>query len=97
MPLDYENLFERCLTCLMQAEVTDYIGRSEGKDLVRISVTVETESQRAIMIGKGGAALKQLSTASRRGIEEFLGEQPYLIQVVSPLRSLSVILLELRF
>lgn len=54
--------------------MTEYIGRDDGKDLVRVTVTVETESQRAIMIGKGGGALKQLSTAARYGIEEFLGK-----------------------
>lgn len=53
----------------------EYIGRPDGKDLVRVTVTVETESQRAIMIGRGGQALKQLSTTSRRGIEDFLGEE----------------------
>ena len=57
-----------------QAEVTEYIGRSDGKDLIRVTVTVETESQRAIVIGRGGMALKELSTASRHGIEEFLGK-----------------------
>ena len=58
----------------VQAEVTEYIGRDDGKDLIRVTVTVETESQRGIMIGRGGAALKQLSMASRHGIEDFLGE-----------------------
>ena len=57
----------------VQAEVTEYIGRDDGKDLIRVTVTVETESQRGIMIGRGGAALKQLSMASRHGIEDFLG------------------------
>lgn len=59
---------------IVQAEVTEYIGRDDGKDLIRVTVTVETESQRGIMIGRGGAALKQLSMASRHGIEDFLGE-----------------------
>jgi hypothetical protein len=58
---------------VLQAEVTDYIQRPENKDLVRVSVVVESESQRGIMIGKEGTALKKLSTASRQNIEEFLG------------------------
>ena len=58
-----------------QAEVIEYSERPEGtKDLVRVVVTVESESQKAIIIGKGGSALKKLSTESRQGIEEFLGE-----------------------
>jgi len=58
----------------MQAEVTEYMQRDGHKDLVRVSVVVETESQRGIMIGKDGIALKKLSTASRENIEGFLGE-----------------------
>lgn len=61
------------LSLVAQAEVTDYVERAEGKDLVRVAVTVESDSQRGIMIGKGGSALKQLSTASRLCIEDFLG------------------------
>ena len=58
-----------------QAEVIEYSERPEGtKDLIRVVVTVESESQKAIIIGKGGSALKKLSTESRKGIEEFLGE-----------------------
>lgn len=56
--------------------MTEYVTRPDGKDLVRVTVTVETESQRAIVIGKGGAALKQLSMAARHGIEDFLGTVP---------------------
>ena len=59
----------------MQAEVTDYMQRPGYKDLVRVTVTVESESQRGILIGKDGSALKKLSTASRENIEGFLGEE----------------------
>lgn len=56
----------------------DYVERPDAKDLVRVAVTVESDSQKGIMIGKGGAALKQLSTAAREGIEDFVGRHPLL-------------------
>jgi GTPase len=52
----------------------------EGPELVRIeaSVLVERDSQKAILIGKGGAMLKNVGTAARREIEAFLGTRIYL-------------------
>jgi GTPase len=52
----------------------------EGEELVRIeaSVLVERDSQKAILIGKGGSMLKAVGTAARREIEAFLGTKVYL-------------------
>jgi len=52
----------------------------EGEELVRIeaSVLVERDSQKAILIGKGGSMLKAIGTAARREIEAFLGTKIYL-------------------
>ncbi len=41
--------------------------------LGQVSVLVEQDSQRPILLGRKGAALKKLSTDSRLAIEEFLG------------------------
>ena len=57
----------------LQAQVTEYVTRPGGKDLVRVNIYVEAESQKGIVIGSKGSALKKLSTASRLAIEEFLG------------------------
>lgn len=38
----------------------------------------EKDGQKGIIIGRGGSALKQLSTASRVEVEEFLGRPVYL-------------------
>ena len=56
----------------------------EGEDLVRIeaSILVERESQKGILIGKGGAMLKQIGSAARRAIEAFLGAKVFLGLVV---------------
>jgi GTPase len=52
----------------------------EEEGLVRIEATIfaERESQKGILIGKGGAMLKQVGTAARRQIEEFLGTKIFL-------------------
>jgi GTP-binding protein Era len=52
----------------------------EDGALVRIeaSILVERESQKGIVIGKGGALLKAIGTEARKGIEDFLGTKVYL-------------------
>ena len=52
----------------------------EDEGLVRIeaSVLAERESQKGILIGKGGSMLKSVGTAARRQIEEFLGTKVFL-------------------
>ena len=49
----------------------------EEAGLVRIEATilVERESQKGIVIGKGGAMLKRIGTEARAEIEDFLGDQ----------------------
>ena len=50
------------------------------RGLVRImaSILVERESQKAIVIGKGGARLKSIGTAARREIERLLSAKVFL-------------------
>jgi GTP-binding protein Era len=52
----------------------------EGKPVVRIeaSILVERQSQKGILIGRGGAMLKAIGSAARREIEVFLGTKIYL-------------------
>jgi GTP-binding protein Era len=62
-------------------EEFDESGRQEGsRGLVRISavVYVERESQKAIVIGKRGAMLKQIGTRAREGLERLLGCKVFL-------------------
>ncbi|MFI5135076.1 MAG: KH domain-containing protein [Chitinophagales bacterium] len=39
---------------------------------------VERESQKAILLGKGGAAIKQLGIEARKSVEEFLKKKIFL-------------------
>jgi GTP-binding protein Era len=52
----------------------------EGDLVVRIeaSILVERDTQKAILIGRGGTMLKAIGTAARREIEAFLGTRVYL-------------------
>jgi len=52
----------------------------EGTPVVRIeaSILVERQSQKGILIGRGGAMLKAIGSAARREIEAFLGAKVYL-------------------
>lgn len=52
----------------------------ETETLVRISavIMVETDGQKAILIGKGGSMLKKIGTQARVEIEEMLGKKVFL-------------------
>jgi GTP-binding protein Era len=45
---------------------------------IRATVFVEQESQKGILIGKGGAMLKRIGTAARRDLEAFFGIKVFL-------------------
>jgi GTP-binding protein Era len=45
---------------------------------VRVHLFVERDSQKAIVIGKGGSRLRDVGTRARRGIEALLGNRVYL-------------------
>jgi GTP-binding protein Era len=65
----------------VEVEEFDESRRTEGpRGLVRISavVYVERESQKAIVIGKGGAQLKEIGTCAREGLERLLGCKVFL-------------------
>jgi GTP-binding protein Era len=64
----------------VEVEEFDESGRREDGGLVRISamILVERESQKAIVIGKGGALLKQIGTQARLGLERLLGCKVFL-------------------
>ena len=45
---------------------------------VRVNLYVERDSQKAIIIGKGGSRLREVGTRARHGIEALLGSRVYL-------------------
>ncbi len=61
-------------------EIVPREGRPEDDPLldVRVHLYVERESQKAIIIGRGGSRLREVGTTARRGVEKILGQQVYL-------------------
>jgi GTP-binding protein Era len=49
-----------------------------GEKYLRAFLLVETESQKQILVGKGGAMVKQIGTRARPEIEALLGRQVFL-------------------
>jgi GTP-binding protein Era len=51
-----------------------------GEDLIRIAaeIYVARKTQKAIIIGKGGSAIKKLGTEARKDIEAFLQSKVFL-------------------
>ncbi len=58
--------------------IANFVERSAGKDLIEAEIIVERPSQKGILIGAGGAALKAVGIRSRQDIEQFLGRKVYL-------------------
>ena len=61
----------------VQTEEMDYVPR---KDLYRIRAIIYTEheSQKGMVVGKGGAAIKRIGTEAREDLERLLGCRVYL-------------------
>jgi len=61
-----------------EVQVTDFVERGRGKDLIQAVIYVERDSQKGIIIGRQGAALKKIGLNARRVIEQFLNREIYL-------------------
>ncbi|HKI24088.1 MAG TPA: GTPase Era [Gaiellaceae bacterium] len=64
--------------------VTAQVEELEGK-VVRVAVYVETDSQKQILVGKGGAMVREIGTRARPEIEALLG-QPVFLELVVKVR-----------
>ena len=52
--------------------------RRKNMERIYASVYVERESQKGIIIGKGGAAIKEVGTQARKDLEILLGKKVFL-------------------
>ena len=62
-------------TCVV---IEEFKEREKGKDYIRALIYVERKSQKGILIGKNGEALKKIGVEARKEIEDFLGRQVFL-------------------
>jgi len=58
--------------------VEEFKEREDGMVLIRAAINVEKESQKGILIGKGGKKLKEIGSQARTEIEHLLGARVYL-------------------
>lgn len=73
--------YEQEIPYACQVEITDF--RQEPKILrIRAQILVEKDSQKGIIIGKGGKALKKVGTEARKVLEEFFEQKIFLEQHV---------------
>jgi len=63
-----------------QVNIVSYEERPDKKDFINAEIVVERDSQKGILIGKGGSALKRIGTAARTDIEAFL-DKPVFLQL----------------
>jgi GTP-binding protein Era len=71
------GLYKQEIPYSTQVVVNSY---KEDPEIVRIQadVVVMRESQKGIIIGRGGGALRQLGTEARKAIEKFCGNKVFL-------------------
>ena len=59
-------------------DLDEFTERDNGTIFIRATIYVERDSQRGILIGKGGAMLKRIGAAARPEIEMLLGTKTFL-------------------
>ncbi|HXF54996.1 MAG TPA: GTPase Era [Hyphomicrobiaceae bacterium] len=77
----YDVLHEE-LPYASAVETTAWQERSDGSVRIEQTIYVERESQRKIVIGKGGATIKGISTAARRELTEIVERPVHLFLFV---------------
>lgn len=93
------DLLQDELPYAIVAEVDEFRGESDPV-YIRVVVHVERESQRGIVVGRGGRTVRALGTAARKRIEDLLGRPVYLelrVKVLPKWRSSPTILARLGF
>ena len=62
------------------AVTVDHMEEDPDKNLLRISavIHVESQSQKGIIVGRGGAKIKEIGTAARQELEKFFGTKIFL-------------------
>jgi GTP-binding protein Era len=58
--------------------IEEFKERGKGKDFIKAQIVVEKETQKPIILGNKGEAIKILGKSARKSIEEFLQREVYL-------------------
>jgi len=80
------NLYFREIPYAAEVVIDEY-KEDENISRIRAIIFVERETQKMIVLGKGGSAIKKLGTQSRIDIEKFIGQRVYLDLTVKVLKN----------
>jgi GTPase len=79
--LTREQIYQQLHSELPYASAVDtekWEDRKDGSTVIHQQILVERDSQKAIVLGKGGAQLKKIGQAAREAISEHLGRKVHL-------------------
>ncbi len=71
------DLYQQEIPYACQVEI-DAFEEDEQISRIRATIYTERDTQKSILIGKGGTAIKKLGTLARKDIEDFLQKRVYL-------------------
>ena len=72
------ELYRQEIPYATQVNVVQFEEREDEKDFIDAEIVLESESQKPIVIGKGGRGIKAIGTEARKDIEAFLGRAVFL-------------------
>lgn len=72
------ELYENEVPYSCEVLIADFKERENAKDYISAEIVVEKETQKPIIIGNRGRAIKKLGELARKAIEEFLQREVYL-------------------
>lgn len=72
------ELYQEEIPYSAEVIIAEFKEREEGKDYISAEIVVERETQKGIIIGKQGAAIKKVGQLARESIEEFLQREVFL-------------------
>jgi len=72
------ELYREEIPYSVEVLISEFKEREENKDFISAEIVVERDTQKAIIIGKGGTAIKKLGQIAREAVEEFLQKDVFL-------------------
>ncbi|MCH8033360.1 MAG: GTPase Era [Bacteroidetes bacterium] len=72
------ELYREEIPYSVEVLISEFKERKENKDFISAEIVVERDTQKAIIIGRGGTAIKKLGKIAREAVEEFLQREVFL-------------------
>ncbi len=72
------ELYREEIPYSVEVLISEFKEREESKDFISAEIVVERDTQKAIIIGRGGTAIKKLGEIARKAVEDFLQREVFL-------------------